>query len=74
MHIVDERAACTACHDPHGIDGSLGNATNNSHLINFDTRVVSPNSRGIRRFTDRGTSRGACSLKCHGKDHDEESY
>lgn len=73
-HIRGEDAPCSACHDPHGISASQGTATNNSHLINFDLNIVSPNGQGQQFFEDRGTFAGACSLNCHGEEHNLESY
>ena len=72
-HIEGEDAPCNVCHDPHGVSSTQGTATNNSHLINFNTDVVSP-FNGQLRFEDRGTFSGACYLSCHGKDHNPESY
>jgi len=69
-HIDNDNTSCVVCHDPHGISATQGNGTNNSHLINFDTSIVLPNSDGIRRFEDRGTFQGACYLRCHNKNHD----
>lgn len=65
---------CSACHDPHGVSASQGNAFNNSHLINFDRNIVSPNSRGLMMFEDLGARMGQCYLSCHGEDHDPEDY
>ncbi len=75
-HVVRERTPCTVCHDPHGISSSQGNSTNNSRLINFDTRVVFPSQRnpGVLRFEDLGYRRGSCTLLCHGKDHVNRRY
>ncbi|RMG44590.1 MAG: hypothetical protein D6718_09700 [Acidobacteria bacterium] len=73
-HVVGEDAPCSACHDPHGVSSVAGDPTGNTHLISFDTRIVSPNRKGILRFEDLGTHRGSCSLKCHGEDHDRKSY
>lgn len=73
-HIVEENAPCSACHDPHGISASQGDATTNSHLINFDINIVSPNAAGELRFEDRGLFAGACYLNCHGEEHDPEEY
>jgi hypothetical protein len=68
---VSVGAACSVCHDPHGVQGT---STNASHLINFDRRFVSPNSGGILRFEDRGTFAGRCDLACHGEDHQGRGY
>ncbi len=71
-HIEGEDATCSACHAPHGVEAqTTGSQT---HLINFDTRVVFPNRRGQLEFNDNGRFRGSCSLKCHGKDHRNKSY
>ncbi|NPA36926.1 MAG: hypothetical protein GXO47_08770 [Chlorobi bacterium] len=74
LHIKGEDTPCNVCHDPHGISNTQGSATNNSHLINFDRDVVEPNMRGELYFEDRGTFRGNCSLKCHGKQHRNKFY
>ncbi len=74
-HIEDERIPCSACHDPHGINAGQGTATGNTHLINFDARVVSPDPRSGRlEFEDLGRFRGRCFLVCHGKEHDPKEY
>jgi len=67
-------APCSVCHDPHGVkdDGLSGNHT---HLINFDTRYVSPlPGNTFPTFTDTGTSSGSCTLVCHGQTHTNTSY
>ncbi len=73
-HIVNERAPCNVCHDPHGISDTQGNSNNNTHLINFDTSVVSTNMMGQLQFTDNGRFAGSCSLRCHGRNHMNFSY
>lgn len=73
-HIEGEHTSCAVCHDPHGISATQGNATENSNLINFDTAVVLPSSSGQLRFEDRGSRRGACYLRCHGRDHNPLTY
>ncbi|MCK5308938.1 MAG: hypothetical protein KAJ73_10025, partial [Zetaproteobacteria bacterium] len=65
---------CSACHDPHGISATQGNALNNTHLINFDVNIVSPNTALELEFVDLGTYTGSCSLSCHGVDHDNRTY
>ena len=70
-------APCSACHDPHGVqdDGLSGSHT---HLINFDTRIVSPvgtvppNNKPV--FDDTGVFSGSCTLVCHGVVHTNRSY
>ena len=66
-HVVEERAPCSVCHDPHGVAPT-------THLINFDKTIVFPNDRGDLHFEDYGRVSGACSLKCHGENHDLRSY
>jgi hypothetical protein len=73
-HIVGERTPCNACHDPHGISSTQGNATNNSKLINFDTTINKPSSSGQLKFVSNGTNKGSCYLTCHGKNHNPLSY
>lgn len=73
-HITGERTPCNACHDPHGISSTQGNATNNSRLINFDTTISKPSSSGQLKFVSNGTNKGSCYLTCHGKNHNPLSY
>lgn len=73
-HILDERTPCSACHDPHGVPSTLGTPMNNSHLMNFDTRIVLPNSLGRLEYRDLGRFAGTCSLRCHGAEHDNFGY
>ena len=73
-HIVGEDTPCNACHDPHGISGSQGNSTNNTHLINFDVSIVSPIQMNNLKFEDQGSFKGRCYLRCHGKGHNPKSY
>ncbi len=74
-HIVDQKTACSVCHDAHGIDSAEGNTTNNAHLINFDLSVVErlPAS-GTLEYRALGSGAGECSLRCHGVDHDARQY
>lgn len=68
-HVVDQRAPCSVCHDPHGVQND-GNG-DHTHLINFDAAIVSPlpgNSTPL--FYDLGTRSGRCALLCHGISHD----
>ncbi len=65
-------ASCSTCHDPHGVGGT-GTVANNSHLINFNTAVVTP-SGGILRYTSTGVGRGSCQLVCHGQNHNPLTY
>jgi predicted CXXCH cytochrome family protein len=74
-HIVSEDTPCNICHDPHGISGLQGNSTNNSHLINFESGVVTADPvTGRLEFVDNGNFRGRCYLRCHGENHSPEFY
>ncbi len=61
-HIIEVKAACTVCHDPHGVRDT-------PRLINFDRNVVSPNPYGILRYESLGTFYSRCNLRCHGRNH-----
>jgi len=65
-HVVDQRAACSTCHDPHGSSAAM--------LVNFDLSIVAPNSRGQLQFIRTSPGHGTCSLRCHGQDHTNLSY
>ncbi|MHC4213886.1 MAG: cytochrome c3 family protein [Planctomycetota bacterium] len=71
---LNDNIPCSACHDPHGISSAQGATGSNSHLINFDTSIVSENSLGQLQFTDSGVFQGSCSLRCHNIEHDNEMY
>jgi len=73
-HIQDARTPCSACHDPHGISNTQGNPINNSNLINFDLKIVSPDSGGKLQFVDHGNFAGQCFLSCHGVEHSPKRY
>ncbi len=74
-HIVDERTPCSACHDPHGISRTQALGSDHTHLINFDTSIVRPDSVSRRlQFKDLGTFSGSCTLTCHGSRHFERAY
>ena len=74
-HVVDQRASCAVCHDPHG-------SQRNPHLINFmvltntGTPVVRPSSTGRLEFDPAPgqAGHGSCYLKCHGVDHNPKKY
>jgi predicted CXXCH cytochrome family protein len=74
LHVRGENTPCSVCHDAHGVSATLGNETNNSHLINFDVSVVMPNASGLLRFVDQGETSGSCDLACHGEDHNGYAY
>ncbi|MDD5458005.1 MAG: cytochrome c3 family protein [Phycisphaerae bacterium] len=72
---LKEDIPCSACHDPHGISSAQGNLANNTHLINFDISIVSPDQvTGFLEFDDLGQEHGRCFLACHGKEHSPEEY
>jgi predicted CXXCH cytochrome family protein len=71
-HVVGRRASCSTCHESHGIAG--GNATNNPSMVNFDTTIIGPNISGQLRIERTGTFHGRCYLRCHGSDHNGNSY
>ncbi len=74
-HIQGEDAPCATCHDSHGIPSGLGNATQNSHLINFNTSIAFPDPKtGRFEFEDLGNGKGRCYVLCHGKKHSPKSY
>ncbi len=67
-HVLNVKASCTTCHDPHG-------SFNNSHLINFNNKYVLPGLiTGRIEFIDNGTFSGECYLKCHNENHEPGSY
>jgi hypothetical protein len=61
--------SCFTCHNPHG-------SNEYKYLIKFNQLVVSPNSNGMLKFVEKGSSKfsGECYLKCHGVDHNPKSY
>ena len=67
FHIVDQKTACTTCHDSHGVQ-------NQARLINFNRDYVSPSANGRLEYLVTGNLSGNCSLTCHGKDHAATSY
>lgn len=67
-HVADVKAACTTCHDSHGVAGG-------THLINFNSTYVKPSSGGRLQFIDGpGAGQGSCFLTCHEKDHNPLKY
>ncbi|MFH0981544.1 MAG: hypothetical protein V2A79_08400, partial [Planctomycetota bacterium] len=74
-HIVDERAPCSACHDPHGIAATQTFGSDHTHLINFDLGIVRPESTTRQVvYRDLGSLSGSCTLVCHGVVHIEREY
>jgi predicted CXXCH cytochrome family protein len=73
-HLENGDVPCNACHDPHGISATQATSSNgfpnNTHLINFDTNIVSPTlGNPVPIFEDRGTFSGGCTLLCHSEQH-----
>ncbi len=66
-HVVNDKAACTTCHDSHGV-------ANAPHLINFNTTYVTNGSLGAVSYTATGLMHGTCTLSCHGYDHKNTTY
>jgi len=61
--------SCYTCHNSHG-------STEYKYLIMFNKTVVSPNSKGLLKFVEKGSSKfsGECYLTCHGVEHNPKSY
>lgn len=67
FHVVTAQAACSTCHDSHGVQTS-------SRLVNFNANYVSASSNGKLEFISSGPGAGNCSLTCHGKDHANTTF
>ena len=65
-HVRDHQAACSTCHDAHGVQ-------NQPHLINFNTLYVTP-ANGRIAYSDMGGGHSSCTLTCHGSSHNNKSY
>lgn len=61
--------SCFTCHNSHG-------STEYKYLIKFNQNVISPSSKGVLKFVEKGTAKfsGECYLTCHGVDHNPKSY
>lgn len=66
-HVVEQKTACTTCHDSHGV-------ANAPHLINFNSLYVTPGSLGQINYQSLGQFKGTCTLMCHGVDHKNSNY
>jgi predicted CXXCH cytochrome family protein len=74
-HIVDQRASCAVCHDAHGVPSDEGDPSTHERLINFDLSIVGPEAlSGQMEFIHIGQDSGACSLNCHGENHERRNY
>lgn len=73
-HVAVNGVSCSVCHDPHGVvDNSVSGS--HTHLINFDTTVVSPASgETYPLFDDTGNFTGSCTLICHGVPHSSGTH
>ncbi|PWU14676.1 MAG: hypothetical protein C5B50_16870 [Verrucomicrobia bacterium] len=67
FHIEDAKAACTTCHDSHGV-------ADQQRLINFNRDYVTPSSNGRLEFISTGRFSGSCTLTCHDKPHLRATY
>jgi hypothetical protein len=67
---LSENTTCYTCHDTHGSE--------QLHLINFDTSVVTPlngsNSQSSWFEITTGNGGGGCFLACHNKIHNPLTY
>ncbi|MBI2218931.1 MAG: hypothetical protein HYU51_16720 [Candidatus Rokubacteria bacterium] len=68
------RYGCKACHDPHGISATQGNATYNSRLINLSTTDSTPVGTGATARLYIDTVARRCYLNCHGESHNGDRY
>jgi hypothetical protein len=71
-HVVDLRASCSTCHDPHG-------STENRALIRIGdegsaSEVAPSGLAGILAFESFAPGSGNCYVTCHGYDHGPASY
>jgi predicted CXXCH cytochrome family protein len=67
FHIQDTKAACTTCHDSHGVEQQ-------ARLINFNRDYAAPSANGRLEYVATGNGSGNCSVVCHGFDHNGSSY
>lgn len=69
FHIVDQKTACTTCHDSHGVATA-------KNLINFNSTYVTPSTStpSAVMYTSTAPGSGTCTLTCHGYDHAGVSY
>ena len=68
------RYGCKACHDPHGISATQGNALYNSRLINLATADNTPVGSGATAKLYVDTVARKCYMVCHGESHNGRSY
>jgi len=67
-------ATCAVCHDTHGIPVSAGTG-DHTHLISFDLAIVTA-APGYSEpiYQHQGGFAGNCTLICHGRVHQDETY
>ncbi|NVN99224.1 MAG: cytochrome C [Geobacteraceae bacterium] len=67
--IKNPGTSCFTCHNSHG-------SVEFKYLIKFNRNVVSPNSKGLLKFVEKGNAKfsGECYLTCHGVEHNPKSY
>jgi predicted CXXCH cytochrome family protein len=68
------RYGCKACHDPHGISATQGNAQYNSRLINLSTTDSKAVGTGTMAKLYVDTVARKCYLSCHGESHNGYGY
>jgi len=67
--VLKPGTSCYTCHNSHG-------SVDYKYLLRFNRSVVSPNSKGLLKFVEKGSAKfsGECYLTCHGVDHNPKSY
>ena len=74
QHVASLRTPCSTCHDPHGV-AAPGTTTQNAHLMNFNTSVVTKTgTRTVPEYDSTGVKHGSCYLSCHGESHSPQTY
>jgi predicted CXXCH cytochrome family protein len=75
-HVLNDRCACSDCHDPHGVPAGTADDGDHMGLINFDLNVVSPNANGLLKlvYEPQFAGRRSCYMSCHGHDHNGSQY
>lgn len=75
LHVVQQKAPCNTCHDPHGVSSASGGTTlSNARLMNFNTAIVTKSGTQAIRWERVGTTGGRCYLVCHGANHNPWTY
>lgn len=67
LHISIVGTSCRTCHNPHGSERY-------THLIDFDSPLITHSEKGNLDFIDHGKYAGQCYLNCHGKNHEGSTY